>query len=332
MLAAELGSAVGSSLRQQPAEVVSTSAPTTSESPPIWPLIVGLTTAPPLPPRPSHPPAEDPEWPREQYRLRKRRLARTTAHEDALDGVLADDSPDTIAWESNATAFEPLDGGGESSIWSAICNSTSNPGLVEGSNATEGANSSNGTNSSIGANSSTGAISAQELPESWPLVEETFCALQDVLEGNFSDLSAAMQACGKNCSAVQDVGCEGREFRLCRIGASESPSKTGTCLRKRARRGPKEEKFWREFCARHVVHFRLLFPGRRCAEGKVLQGAFTEIACAEAAKADPGCSKFFDVRMAAPPPEPRAAECRCLPKDAQCSAAEDPTRDVFVLG
>jgi len=262
--------------------------------------------------------AEASRWPRKQNRWRKWAMDRTEEYSEALGRWTTDDRPDSIAWKANATDFRPFGGTGRSSLWWAICNRDLSSTLANGTNGTGAANSSNGT-------------SSKRSLASWPMVKRTFCAPQDLLAGNYSNLTAAEAACGKNCSAVQDVGCKGREFRLCRIGAAERTSKAGTCLRMRSRRGPQEKKFWRDFCARKVVPFRLLFPGRKCAAGKVLAGALTEVACAEKAGADTACSKFFDVRMAAPPPASRTAECRCLPKGSSCEAAPDPTRDVFVL-
>jgi len=247
--------------------------------------------------------------------MREWRMARTAEHEQVLRDVLSDDRPDSVAWRTRV-ASHAIDGGGRDSIWWAICNSTINPSLLPEANRTHVA----------------GSADSERPLQGWAVVEETLCAPQDVLEGNYTDAASAEQACGKNCSAVQDVGCNGTTFRLCRIGAAQKASKMGTCLHMRSRRGPQNEKFWREFCARKVVPFRLLFAGRRCAQGKVLDGALTEVACAEVASSDPACSGFFDVRLAAPPPAARAAECRCLPKNMQCEAASDPTRDVYALG
>lgn len=245
--------------------------------------------------------------------MRKFRMDRTEAeYSEALRRLSVDDTPDTIAWKPNPTDFHPFGGTGRSSIWWAVCD-------------TVNSSPANPTNSAGGTNSDGSSFAG------WALVNQTFCAPQDLLAGSFPDSTAATAACGKDCSAIQDLGCRGKEFRLCRIGAKQQASQAGTCLRMRSRRGPQETQFWREFCARKAVPFRMLFPGRRCAAGKVLQGALTEVACAEKVDADPSCSKFFDMRSASPPPATTAPECRCLPTGSNCEAAADPGRDVFVL-
>eukprot|EP00929_Paragymnodinium_shiwhaense_P108690 TRINITY_DN75014_c0_g1_i1.p1 TRINITY_DN75014_c0_g1~~TRINITY_DN75014_c0_g1_i1.p1 ORF type:complete len:488 (-),score=76.41 TRINITY_DN75014_c0_g1_i1:338-1801(-) len=141
----------------------------------------------------------------------------------------------------------------------------------------------------------------------------------------------AYELCGAGCSAVVDVGCERKKFRLCKMGAmvEEDKAPPPDCLRKRVpnhppptgvSRPPLHLDLWKEFCARKVekqIAFRLLFSRRLCASGKEIGDAHTEALCAEKTKADSECSQVFDFQSSKGAPN----VCRCVKKSEQCNAA-----------
>eukprot|EP00928_Gymnodinium_smaydae_P013841 TRINITY_DN15023_c0_g1_i1.p1 TRINITY_DN15023_c0_g1~~TRINITY_DN15023_c0_g1_i1.p1 ORF type:complete len:195 (-),score=34.07 TRINITY_DN15023_c0_g1_i1:156-740(-) len=179
------------------------------------------------------------------------------------------------------------------------------------------------------------SIKARPFDE-WKVSNGTSC---DALTGDFNSEAAAAAACKGKCGGVLDYGCKRQSFRLCALGAIESPSKSGSCIRRRvpglaggAPGPPRDLAFWKRFCARWTesVKFRLLFAGRVCANAKTLAEAPTEARCAELAAQDSECSKVFDFQ------EGLQTKCRCVPKSAQCEAAgpEMPlnlTRNVYLL-
>merc|ERR1740117_2085066 len=129
------------------------------------------------------------------------------------------------------------------------------------------------------------------------------CALADQLPGDeITSEAKAFMECGGKCSAVMDVGCERKYFRLCKVGAPYIKEENATdCLRMRVpdhaapaggARPPIELKFWKTFCESRTadIKFRPLFKGRLCASGKVIADAFTEPLCAEKAAADASCA------------------------------------------
>mmetsp|Transcript_26487 Transcript_26487/g.81520 ORF Transcript_26487/g.81520 Transcript_26487/m.81520 type:complete len:338 (-) Transcript_26487:83-1096(-) len=269
-----------------------------------WPMSLSLTSPPPAPERPWRMRAEDDRWPRDQTRLRRRLHGRSQQFRDELRGGLGDDTPDSWFYRNYSKHGS---GGLDGSYWDTICDVIANASKKDC-----GTNASNASN----------ATASRPL-DGWNVKNGTSCAEKDLLDAAPADEKEAEQACGGMCSSVLDVGCERKEFRLCKIGAREEPSPAGSCLRMRLPdhrppegkpRGPQELDFWRRLCSASTLNFRLVFTGRRCKFGKPLSGAYSEAACAELVDADPSCSAVFDFEEGPPP------TCRCLPEGAECQA------------
>lgn len=284
-----------------------------------WPARLSLTTGPPSPKRDWKLQAEVPGWPQARSRFRRMHEQRSVNYERLLRNLMSEDNKgnitgqDTFLWkEARKFPREQEVDAADESFWYAVCR----PEIVGGANASLGGNASN---------SSDGSGRAQKLPlDGWTVSANTSCSPKDWLDGDFDNEQAAKNACSSLCASIQDVGCERANFRLCKVGAHDRDSADGTCLRRRMPkqrapegkpRPPREVKFWKEFCSRGAVYFRLLFPERRCASGKVLEGAYTEPACAEKASSDPACGDIFDLQEGPP------AMCRCVPKGEDCQAA-----------
>lgn len=221
----------------------------------------------------------------------------------------------------------------EAGYWLAVCKggmyrytgaaASNSSELGNASNASSALNALNATNVTNVTNASS---VVKKLPlDGWRVEKNTTCGGEPAADSTFSDESEAETACGTTCASIADVGCERRQFRICKVGAMDEPSSEGTCLRRRLPlqrapsgkpRPPREPKFWKEFCERGAVYFRMLFPKRLCLTGLVLPGAYTEAGCAELASENEFCSDVFDLKEGPP------AVCRCVPKGKKCQPSK----------
>lgn len=254
-------------------------------------------------------------------------MRRALTYSDELEDALADDT-----LHGNDTFFAkplwPFEPGPkedtEAGYWLAVCRGPSNASTSNASTSNS-SNLGNSSNASLASNVSNASNAVGKLPlDGWKVEKNTTCGVSDVEAPSgetFSDESEAENACGTTCASIADIGCERRQFKICKVGALDEPSEEGTCLRRRLPlqrapsgkpRPPREPAFWKEFCGRGVLYFRMLFPKRLCMRGKVLPGAYTEAGCAELASEDPLCSDVFDLQEGPP------AVCRCVLKGKKC--------------
>lgn len=258
--------------------------------------------------------AENSDWATANRRWRHGLRDRSEAWAANLDDVLADDKDgaggDTILARNFSDIKQPFDG----EFWTAVCN---------------------GTNRTI-----VRALKGQPANplHGWNVKANTTCSDKDMLDGNFTDEEDAEMNCGHDCASVVDVGCERKEFRLCKLGSMDEVSQNGACLRMRVPdhrppdskpSKPMEKEFWKAFCNKAGAAFRLIFRDRLCSSGKALEGAWSEGACAELAAKDAACSQIFDFEAADPP------VCRCLPTGTECNAPAEHVlvkhdRNVFI--
>lgn len=258
-----------------------------------WPTAISLRPPTQLPDRQARLPAEDDDWLLRKQRFRQRQLAWPAAHHQALRRIIADEG---FPEPGMPTADDGVAG---DLFWEALCNGTSQEGLTD----------------SI---------------FDWRTKANLTCSPGDQLGEEITNPEEVKRNCGGSCAAVVDVGCQGSNFRLCKMGFRQQPAEDGSCLLWRVPdqrppegrpRPPKERAFWRALCAEGGASlkksFRLLFRDKLCAAGLVLPGPRDEQACAEAAE-DPRCSEVFDFR------EGKEPVCRCVPGGQECSAGPPP--------
>mmetsp|Transcript_112455 Transcript_112455/g.223468 ORF Transcript_112455/g.223468 Transcript_112455/m.223468 type:complete len:360 (+) Transcript_112455:52-1131(+) len=289
-----------------------------------WPTSLDLSPPPPEPKRQWRLPAEIPGWPQARSRFRRRHMRRALKYSKDLKDIMVDDMLFGDNDSFSAHPLRPFAPGlvkdTEAGYWLAVCRGDSG---IATSNSTNLGNASNASNSS---NTSSNASSvAKKLPlDGWTVDKNISCGGEPE-DTMFTDESQAESACGTMCASVADIGCERRQFRICKVGARDEPSSNGTCLRRRLPmqrapsgkpRPPREPKFWKEFCERGTVYFRMLFSERLCVRGMVLPGAYTEAGCAELASENPLCSDIFDIKEGPP------AVCRCVLKGKQCQPSK----------
>jgi len=217
-------------------------------------------------------------------------------------------------------SFEPgLAEDTEAGYWLAVCRG-------ETWAASNSSNASNASNLENASNASNASSEPKKLPlDGWRVEKNRTCAGEPPADSIFANEFEAEHACGTDCASIADVGCERRQFRICKTGLMDEESSDGTCLRRRLPlqrspsgkpRPPREPKFWKEFCERGAVYFRMLFPKRLCVRGMVLPGAYTEAGCAELASENPLCSDIFDLKEGPP------SVCRCVLKGNQCQPSK----------
>jgi len=286
-----------------------------------WPEILSFTTPLPLPRRQMRIAAERESWARAQTRWRHGQLARATAHARSVDKLFSDyvssvDTDDSY-WADVTTLLAP--GASENdAFWEAVCNTT----LSSVENANLGSTIVNDIDNATA--SGTDNVTIERPFDDWVVAENTTCSDEDMLAGEFTDETSAYEGCGVECASIVDIGCTRTTFKLCKIGALETPSaNSSTCLRRRLPdhrppdgkpQPPQEHAVWRAFCTQAGVRYRLLWAKRLCTVGLELVGAHSEGRCAELAAVNPSCSDVFDYQEATPP------ACRCVQVGTTCQA------------
>lgn len=279
-------------------------------------------------------PGEALEWPRKAKLARKRLLGRTQEFAAHLRTIWKDDKPDSPLWANGSEFKSPV----MSDYWDRLCNE-SLAAMERDFNATK---------------------EEREHPlKKWAVLNATSCYASDWM-GIFGSEHAAAEACGLNCSAVMDVGCNMQKFRTCKMGAQFEEAKNASILAKYAPknasnaskaprpldcvrirpppgsdlakpRPPTQVKFWKKFCALPPLRFRLLFAGKQCAEAnsKVLTPPpLGEAACGDLARNDPACSPVFDFMF---DDGTGNSKCRCLLKNKDCNAATIMGAAVYII-